>query len=380
MASRPAGGNNTKHFYDYSLVFIIIILLVFGLMMIYSASSYRAQDKFGDPMYFLKRQAAIALVGVAAMIAISFVDYHFWLRLSPVAYGISIILVIVVLFVGREANGQKRWLPLGPISFQPTELAKITLIMFLCVYITNMGDEIDTWKGLMRVMAYDMLSAIFVMMNNLSSGIIIVGIAFIMSFIATKKQLVYYIAIAGAVLFLRFVEPIANLLHAIGLLKDYQLSRIMVWLDPGAHPLDGGYQVLQGLYAIGSGGLTGRGLGESIQKLGFVPEAQNDMIFAIICEELGLFGAVSVILMFLFLLWRCLVIANSAPDLYGTLLTAGVMAHVAIQLILNICVVSNVIPNTGITLPFISYGGTSVLLLLCEMGLVLGVSRSIRIG
>ncbi len=382
MARRPSEKPKTKRFYDYSLVFIIIILLVFGLMMIYSASSYRAQDKFGDPMYFLKRQAVIALAGLVGMFMISMVDYHRWLRLSVFVYIVSVLLVIAVLFIGTEANGQKRWISIaGVISFQPAEVAKIGLIMYLSVLITNMGDEADTGRGLLMVAATAMALAVFVIANNLSSGIIILGIAFVMAFIATRKtSRLFYVLLAGAMLCLYFVEPIANVLNKIGLLKDYQLSRIMVWLDPGAHPLDGGYQVLQGLYAIGSGGLTGRGLGESIQKLGFVPEAQNDMIFSIICEELGLFGAVSVILMFLFLLWRCLVIANSAPDMYGTLLTAGVMAHIAIQLILNICVVSNVIPNTGITLPFISYGGTSVLLLLCEMGLVLSVSRSIRIG
>ena len=164
-----------------------------------------------------------------------------------------------------------------------------------------------------------------------------------------------------------------NILHA------YQMKRIHVWLDPTQYAQEGGYQVLQGLYAIGSGGLFGKGLGESIQKLGFVPEAQNDMIFSIICEELGLFGAVSVILIFMFMIYRCMVIANNAPDLFGAMLVVGVMAHIAIQVILNIAVVTNTIPNTGITLPFISYGGTSVLFLMIEMGLVLSVSNQIKL-
>ena len=163
------------------------------------------------------------------------------------------------------------------------------------------------------------------------------------------------------------------------MLKPYQLSRIHVWLSPEAYPMDGGYQVLQGLYAIGSGGLFGKGLGESIQKMGFVPEAQNDMIFSIICEELGFFGALCVIMIFLFLISRFVLIANNAPDLLGALIVVGVMAHIAIQVILNIAVVTNTIPNTGITLPFISYGGTSVILLMAEMGMVLGVSNQIRL-
>ena len=172
---------------------------------------------------------------------------------------------------------------------------------------------------------------------------------------------------------------LVNYIEKIGLLQDYQLSRIHVWINPEAYPLEGGYQVLQGLYAIGSGGLLGKGLGQSIQKLSFLPEPQNDMIFAIICEELGLFGAVSVILIFLFMIYRFLLIAGNAPDLFGALLVVGVMAHIAVQVVLNIAVVTNVIPNTGITLPFISYGGTSVLFLMLEMGMVLSVSNQIKL-
>ena len=174
-------------------------------------------------------------------------------------------------------------------------------------------------------------------------------------------------------------QPVALALEQVGILHEYQLERILVWKEPEAYAQDGGFQVLQGLYAIGSGGLLGKGLGQSIQKLSFLPEPQNDMIFAIICEELGLFGAVSVILIFLFMLYRFMVIAGNAPDLFGALLVVGVMAHIAIQVVLNIAVVTNVIPNTGITLPFISYGGTSVLFLMIEMGMVLSVSNQIRL-
>jgi cell division protein FtsW len=173
--------------------------------------------------------------------------------------------------------------------------------------------------------------------------------------------------------------PAAAFLEKTHLLKAYQLERIYVWLNPEAYPQDGGFQVLQGLYAIGSGGLVGKGLGESIQKMGFVPEAQNDMIFSIICEELGLFGAVSIILIFLFMIFRFMLIADNAPDLFGSLLVVGVMGHIAIQVILNIAVVTNTIPNTGITLPFISYGGTSVMFLMIEMGMVLSVSNQIKL-
>ena len=177
----------------------------------------------------------------------------------------------------------------------------------------------------------------------------------------------------AAFLFVEYGEKLVDL----KILKAYQLERIEVWKNPEAYPQSGGWQVLQGLYAIGSGGLFGRGLGESIQKLGFIPEAMNDMVFSIICEELGLFGALCVILLFLFMIWRFMVIANNAPDLLGALIVVGVMAHIAVQVILNVAVVTNSIPNTGISLPFISYGGTSVLFLMAEMGMALGVSNRI---
>ena len=368
---------NKRTYYDYALVFIVIFLTVFGLVMIYSASSYTAQLKYRDPSYFMVKQAEIAAIGFALMIITSFIDYHVILKFAAPLYAFSIALLLFVTFAGKEINGRRRWIQIGSHTFQPSEVAKIALIILLAVVISNIGQEINTWKGLMRVFAWDLPLALIVAYNNLSAGIIIFGIAFVMTFIVTDKKWIYALSAGAAVLLLIFVEPISKAMRAIGLLKEYQLSRILVWLEPEAHPLDGGYQVLQGLYAIGSGGLVGKGLGESIQKLGFVPEAQNDMIFSIICEELGLFGAISLILIFLFMIYRFIVIANSAPDMYGSLICIGVMAHIAIQVILNIAVVSNVIPNTGITLPFISYGGTSVLMLMAEMGLVLSVSRQI---
>ena len=215
--------------------------------------------------------------------------------------------------------------------------------------------------------------------NNLSSGIIICGIVFIMLFVACKIRWPFAACVAAGLLLLIFAPQLAEGMEMLHILKPYQVERIMVWRNPELFPQDGGFQTLQGLYAIGSGGLFGRGLGESIQKLGFIPEAHNDMVFSIICEELGLFGAVSVILIFLFMIYRFMLIAGNAPDLLGALLVVGVMAHIAIQVILNIAVVTNVMPNTGVTLPFISYGGTSVLFLMMEMGIVLSVSNRIKL-
>ena len=383
-ASRPQPQPKKKkprRFYDYSLLFTIIFLTVFGLVMIYSSSSYNAQVLGQGPAYYMKRQGYIALAGFAAMLVISKMDYHFFAIFTVPAIVVSYICMFLVNFtsLGIKVNGQKRWLGTRSVRFQPTELVKVTVILVLAVVITRLGKKIDEWRSWGMLIVLIAPLALMVMANNLSSGLIIVGIGFVMMFIACKKKWIFILSMAlGAAVFI-FAPMIAMGLEKAGILESYQLSRILVWKNPEAYPRDGGYQVLQGLYAIGSGGLLGKGLGQSIQKLSFLPEPQNDMIFAIICEELGLFGAISVILIFLFMIYRFMLIAGNAPDLFGALLVVGVMAHIAIQVILNIAVVTNVIPNTGITLPFISYGGTSVLFLMVEMGMALSVSNQIKL-
>ncbi len=368
-----------KHFYDYSLLFCVIFLTAFGLVMIYSASSYTAQLMYDDASYFMMRQLKIAGAGLLGALLISKINYHIYERVAVFGYLLSYVLMIAVSLFGRRVNGKRRWLGVGSLSFQPTELVKITLIIALALVITKMGSQINSLRGSGLVIVMTLPIAGIVAANNLSSGIIIVGIAFIMLFVACKIKWPFFVCGAAGVGVFATAGPLAIFLEKINLLQPYQLERIHVWLNPEAYPQDGGFQVLQGLYAIGSGGLAGKGLGESIQKMGFVPEAQNDMIFSIICEELGLFGAASIILVFLFLLYRLMLIAENAPDLFGALLVVGVMGHIAIQVILNIAVVTNTIPNTGITLPFISYGGTSVLFLMIEIGMALGVSNQIRL-
>ena len=353
--------------------------MAFGLVMIYSASSYTAQLQYGDASYYMMRQFKIALGGLLIALVISKMDYHWYSRFALAAYVLSYVLMIAVALMGKDSHGSRRWLKIGGITFQPTEFVKIVLIVLLAAGITQMGKKINSLRAVGLVVLITIPIAGLVAANNLSSGIIIVGIGFFMLFVACKKSWPFFLCgflAAGA---MAVVGPLAKALEMIKLLKPYQLERIYVWLDPEAYPMDGGFQVLQGLYAIGSGGLVGKGLGESIQKMGFVPEAQNDYIFAIICEELGLFGAVSVILIFLFLIYRFMLIASNAPDLFGSLLVVGVMGHIAIQVVLNIAVVTNSIPNTGITLPFISYGGTSILFLMIEMGMVLSVSNQIKL-
>ena len=327
----------------------------------------------------MTRQGVIALGGFAFMILISRLDYRWYAKFYKLAIAVSWFMMIAVSFVGRRVNGKRRWLGVGPLSFQPTELVKITIIVSVAALLVKLGRDVDRPAGIARIAMVVLPLAAIVAANNLSSGIIIAGIGFVMLFVASRKKLWYFLVMAAGGLVIAFAPQIGNGLRAIHLLKPYQLSRINVWKNPEAFASEGGYQVLQGLYAIGSGGLFGKGLGESIQKLGFVPEAQNDMIFSIICEELGLFGAVALILVFMFMIYRFMVIASNAPDLFGCLLVVGVMAHIAIQVILNIAVVTNTIPNTGITLPFISYGGTSIVFLEAEMGMVLSVSNQIKL-
>ena len=354
-------------YFDYSLLVIILFLICFGLVMLYSTSSYNAQVKFGDGTYYLRKQIQATVLGLIGMFLISRIDYRIWKKFWLLAYIGAFGLCTLVLFVGQEFNGAKRWLAVGPLSIQPSEIAKLAIIVFLASIISEMPKQMGKLSSLIKVMIMVMPMVVIVASENLSTAIIILGIAIALVFVSSPKYM-QFVVMAGVVIVFG---------AAFIMLESYRAERLKIWLNPEKY--EKGYQTLQGLYAIGSGGLFGKGLGASMQKLGFVPEAQNDMIFSIICEELGLFGAICVIMLFVILIWRFMVIANNAQDLYGALLVTGVMAHIAIQVILNIAVVTNTIPNTGISLPLISYGGTSVLFLLAEMGLALSVSRGIRL-
>ncbi|MBQ7839098.1 MAG: cell division protein FtsW [Lachnospiraceae bacterium] len=379
MAGRR-GQRKNEYYFDYSLLFIILFLVGFGLVMIYSASAYDASVQMDDETYFLVHQGGAAALGLVAMFVVSWIPYHFWERFAVLGYIVSVILIFLVLTpLGIEANGARRWLNLG-ISVQPAEIAKLAMILFLASVINKMGRKVKTAKGFwaILVMAAPICLLVWKITDNMSSAIIIAGIAVLMLFVASpdyKRFIVLgSIGVAGAAA-LVFLIAQSSTTEGLG----FRGERILAWLDPEAYASGKGFQTLQALYAIGSGGIFGKGLGQSMQKLGYLPEQQNDMIFSIICEELGLFGGIAVILIFVLLIWRFMVIANNAPDLFGALLVVGVMGHIAIQVILNIAVVTNTIPNTGISLPFISYGGTSVMFLLIEMGLVMSVARGIRL-
>lgn len=379
--TRNRNTRRTEYFFDYSLLFIVLFLLGFGMVMLYSTSSYEAVQDFGDSAYWLKKQIFAVVVGLVAMIMASIWPYRWFSKLPLIAYGVSAILLFLIIPFGYEANGAKRWLRVGKISLQPAEVAKLCMIIFLACLICKLGRSIRSLKGFMLVFVSPLPIVLMVwkITSNLSSAIIIMGICLLMLFVASpdyKKFVIMglvVLAIASGVVF--FIT------HAPGGVEsvDYRGGRILAWVDPEAYASSIGFQTLQGLYAIGSGGIWGKGLGQSMQKLGFLPEAQNDMIFSIICEELGLFGAIAIILMFILLIWRLMVIAINAPDLLGALLVVGVLGHIAIQVILNIAVVTNTIPNTGISLPFISYGGTSVVFLLTEIGICLNVAKEIRL-
>ena len=372
MVRRRKDGKKATAYFDYNLLFILIFLLCFGLVMLYSSSSYTSANLYDDSAHYLKLQFRNILVGVIPMYFFAKIDYHFWKKFGFFAYFCSFALCVLVMFpipgLTRSSHGQSRWLNLGPLSFQPSELAKLAVIIFLAMLIERIPKKLGNFSSIIKVMVIMFPLLAVIAYSNLSTAVIVFGIAVCMLFVASPKYKQFVVVgVAGVSFVVAFI-----------MLASYRSGRVQAWLHPETAG-DDGYQTLQGLYAIGSGKLFGKGLGESLQKMGNVPESQNDMIFTIICEELGLFGAICVILLYVLLLWRMMVIANNAKDLYGALLVTGIMSHIAIQVILNIAVVTNTIPNTGVILPFISYGGTSLVFLMAEMGLALSVSKGIRL-
>lgn len=365
-------------YYDYNLLVSIIILTCFGLVMLYSTSAYSAKIDFDNDMYYFQRQAIISGACFVVVILVSQLDYHIFASFAGVLYVIANILLFLTKFIGTEINGAKRWIYFGPLSFQPAEMAKLAVILFLPVVIVKMGKNMRSWKAFWMVLGFGALTSFltFVFTENLSTALIIAGITVGLLFVVFPDWRIFAAGLAGVVVLVFGVIYYAQ--NFVNSDSSFRLRRVLVWLNPEANSSLGGYQVMQGLYAIGSGGFFGKGLGNSLQKLDYVPEAQNDMIFTIICEELGVFGAIMLTLMFVFMLYRLLFIAQNAPDLLGSLIATGIFIHIALQVVLNIAVVTNAIPTTGITLPFVSYGGTSILFLMAEMTVALSVSKQIK--
>lgn len=355
--------------YDFGLLFVVLTLVLFGIVMICSASYYSTMSskRFNfDMFYYLKRQGMWAILGTIAMIVTMNIPYQFWKKVAPLAYWGTNLILCILPFVGSEKKGQVRWIEIGPIQFQPSEFSKVAVILFLSLYIMNRRKELGRLDGFIRAFAILALPVGLIALTNFSTALLLLLVGLTILFVSSPK-IWYFVAGAAALI------PVGAILIIPEKFR-YRLKRITVWLDPWSDPSGGGFQPIQSLYAVASGGLFGVGLGQSRQKT-FIPEAHNDIIFAIICEELGIVGAAMVILLFAVLVWRGIRIAINARDNFGMSVAVGITASIGFQALINIGVVTNTIPNTGQPLPFISYGGTALLVTMAMIGILLNISK-----
>lgn len=353
---------------DFTFLTLVIVIVCVGLVMVLSASSPRALRLTGDSFHFFKKQLLFAIVGFVAMIVISRIDYKKYENYVGIFMLVCLVLLAAVLIpgVGVMHNGSRRWLPLPGFELQPSEFMKPVMAMFIAKKIQEKAYNPTKISGMIRLFVWVGITALLMLLEtHLSGAIVICGIA-------------VFVMLAGGIKLRYFVTAIIALapVAVMYVMNDpVRSKRIMVALNPFLDKQGTGYQAVQGLYSIASGGLFGQGLGQSIQKTSFLPEPYNDFIFAVVCEELGLLGAILVIVLFCALIIRGIMIAIHAPDAFSSLTVVGIMSHIAIQTLFNICVVATLIPNTGITLPFFSYGGTAIIVLMAEMGIVLNISR-----
>ena len=355
---------------DYSFLILLILLLAVGLGMLYSASFAQSQYDTGYTVStrYLQKQAACAVIGLGAMVVLSRIPADFWYRMAWPAYGLSILLLLLVLLFGQSVNGAKRWISIAGLQFQPSEIAKFAMILLFARLTREFGHFSRQFRyGVMGFGAALLGILIPLALEKHLSAIMLMGmVAVVMMFVAgTHPKWLLCGALAAAVFVVIYVS-----------LMGYAGDRVTAWLHPEQDPSDTGYQILQSLYAIGSGGVLGLGLGKSRQKYLYLPFQYNDYIFAIICEEIGLFGALLIILLFIALILRGYWIALKAPDRFSTVLAAGLITLIAVQTVLNLCVVTNILPSTGIALPFFSYGGTALAVNLGQMGILLAISRT----
>ena len=375
--------------YDMNLIVAVLFLFVFGLVMIYSASYYTASmsDTFNhDPTFLLKSQLKYSIVGLVIMLIVANIDYHSWKRVAVLGFLASLVLIALLKVpgVGVTVKGATRWIRVPGLGrFQVAEPIKVAMIVSASSFISKYAGRLTNMKAFIGALIPTAFVSFLILKisNNMSTATIVLGITFLMAFMVYPKYWPFFLmggagaTGAGALIFF-LKQKLAS--GDIGSGGGFRGARILAWLDPYSYESDKAYQSLQALYAIGSGGLFGKGLGNSIQKLGRIPEPYNDMIFSIICEELGIFGAGLIILMFIYLLYRLYSVAQDAEDIFGRLLVIGVFAHVALQVVLNLMVVTSLFPTTGVTLPFFSFGGTATVFLLIEIGMVLNVEKRSR--
>ncbi|MBQ8894941.1 MAG: putative lipid II flippase FtsW [Clostridia bacterium] len=358
---------------DIVFLILVLCLLGFGLVMVASSSYVAALHKYGDSYHYISRQLIFAVVGLVVMLLVTVFDYHQLRRFSLALLIVSVILLVLVLIpgIGIKVNGARRWLGFGSFRFQPSEIAKLAIILVFASYMAANYKRMKEFKvGILLPAAVLLLvCGLVAVETHVSGAILIFCVGAVLIFVG-GASLKWFLGIGAT-----GVVALAG----FAILTPYAKGRITTWLNPFADPTGDGFQTIQSLYAIGSGGLLGLGLGQSRQKYLYIPEPQNDYIFSIVCEELGFIGAMMVIVLFVLLIWRGFVIAYHARDKFGSLLVVGIISRVAVQAILNIAVVTNSIPPTGISLPFFSYGGTALLMLLFEMGIVLAVSRYSRL-
>ena len=352
---------------DRIFLIIVVLLLCYGSVMVFSSSYVFAKVRMHDSLWFVKKQIFFAIVGIIVMMIVSFIDYGFIKKFTVPIFAASFLMLAAVPFIGQSNKGATRWLKVGPIQFQPSEIMKFALVLLLASYISFFSSKIKQFKyGILIPAAITGVVCVTTLLEHHMSGTIIlflIGASMIFMSGANWKVLATFGGIFGA--------------GALGvmLFTNYMNKRIDAWLHPELYLKTGGWQPYQSLLAIGSGGLFGVGLGNSYQKHMWLPEPQNDFIFAILCEELGFIGAIALIALFVLFTWRGFVIAKRAPDTFSSVLVAGLTAKVGIQAMLNIAVVTASIPTTGIALPFFSYGGTALVMQLAEMGIILSVSR-----
>lgn len=355
---------------DYTLVITILLLLAIGLVMVLSASSPTALSESGNSYKYFAKQLLFAGIGIVAMCMISKIDYRFYQKFYKHAWWISLILLVLVLAIGKEVNEAKRWIYVTEsLSFQPSELVKFLMIVFYAGILVKDRIELDKYfKGFIKHICLLLpIIALLLLQPHFSASIVIIGICATMMIVAGCKF--WHFVVTGGTVGVPAI--IALIIKA-----PYRLARVTTFIDPWQDATGKGWQVIQSLYAIGSGGLFGAGLGESKQKYLYIPEPHNDFIFSVLAEEIGFIGCAVVIVLFAIFIWRGILIAIRSPDLFGSLLSIGITALVAIQVIINIAVVTSSMPATGMPLPFFSYGGTALFILLCEMGVLLNISRA----